>query len=487
MKLPTALIPKIKWPLAISASAIIAVLATIFSITHGISAVYPFLYFIPIILFVYVYPGKGVVFSLGISSIFIMLVYYFSGFDPAQVAVSTAWYVIFVTIGVVTSSLATDLRFEEKKYRGIFENSQAGIFTFDIQTMRILELNEKAAGLLKYARVDLINRDLSRILMDSVARDTFLKKIRENAQNDDVELLFNTRDGSVRQFLVSASRAPGNLVICSAIDITERKLAERVIQKAKDELEHRVHERTIELEKANEELKAEIKERKRYEDAIQLANRKLNTLSSITRHDILNQITAIIMYVSLSEEIVTNPDLLAHLKKIEQITELIQKQIRFTKDYQDIGISSPHWQNVASTINEALIDFDLGDVRIENDVGNLEIFADLLLVKVFYNLVENSLRHGMKTTLIRSSYRQTEDGIIIVFEDDGVGVPAIAKDRIFKREYFRNTGYGLFLSAEILSITGISIRETGETGKGARFEIHVQNDAYRFAETEENS
>jgi len=41
----------------------------------------------------------------------------------------------------------------------------------------------------------------------------------------------------------------------------------------------------------------------------------------------------------------------------------------------------------------------------------------------------------------------------------------------------------LFLSQEILSITGITITETGEPGKGARFEITVPKGAYRFTGT----
>ena len=75
--------------------------------------------------------------------------------------------------------------------------------------------------------------------------------------------------------------------------------------------------------------------------------------------------------------------------------------------------------------------------------------------------------------------RRGED-LALVYEDNGVGVPAAAKGRIFKREYFRNTGYGLFLASEILSITGITILENGETGKGARFEINVPKGAFRF-------
>ena len=477
---------QVYWAVTIGITIILSVYSTIYSLTHGIYEVYPFLYFLPIILFVYFYPHRGVIFSLIISTLFLLLVYYFSNFNPDLVAVSTAWFVIFVTIGVVTSSFAEGVRAEERKYMGIFENSQAGIFTFDLISLRILEMNRKCALMLTYDQADLIGKDLSTILVDSVNRDSFINEIKTHTHLAEIELFFCTHDGAVRQFLVSASRAQNNIVICSAIDITERQLAEHVIQKAKDDLEQRVLERTHELIRANAELTTEIQERKRFESAIQRANRKLNTLSSITRHDILNQITAIIMYLSLAEEMATDSTTRQHLQKIEQVTHLIQKQIRFASDYQNIGSSSPQWQSVAGTVKDAITDLDLCGITVDIALEGLEIYADFLLEKVFYNLIDNSLRHGEKVTVIRFSFKETPNGVIIYCEDNGVGVPTNAKERIFKREYYRNTGYGLFLAREILSITGLTIKETGEQGKGARFEIHGPQGAFRFSTPEDD-
>ncbi|WAI01786.1 hypothetical protein [Methanogenium organophilum] len=56
------------------------------------------------------------------------------------------------------------------------------------------------------------------------------------------------------------------------------------------------------------------------------------------------------------------------------------------------------------------------------------------------------------------------------------------KEKIFRREYFKHTGLGRFLSREILSITGLSIQEMGVAGQGARFVIHIPKGLFRFAE-----
>jgi K+-sensing histidine kinase KdpD len=104
-----------------------------------------------------------------------------------------------------------------------------------------------------------------------------------------------------------------------------------------------------------------------------------------------------------------------------------------------------------------------------------------LLEKVFYTLIENAIRHGKKVTDIVFSCREQENGLVVICEDNGEGIPLDHKKDIFNQKYFQHTGYGLYLTTTILKITGISISESGEPGKGARFEILVPKEAYRRA------
>jgi signal transduction histidine kinase len=138
-----------------------------------------------------------------------------------------------------------------------------------------------------------------------------------------------------------------------------------------------------------------------------------------------------------------------------------------------MGLREPQWQSVREVFLQAAPPLETPQITLSIDVGELTIYADPLLEKVFTNLMDNSFRHGGRITNIRLYYVEHPDAVSLIFEDNGVGVPTIEKELIFRRGYGKNTGYGLFLCREILALTGMSIRETGEPGKGARFEITV--------------
>ena len=68
----------------------------------------------------------------------------------------------------------------------------------------------------------------------------------------------------------------------------------------------------------------------------------------------------------------------------------------------------------------------------------------------------------------------------LLCEVNSVGIPVGRKEKIIDHGFGKNTGLGIALSREILDITGITMRETGEPGKGARFEMTVPKGAWRF-------
>ncbi|MEI7434038.1 MAG: PAS domain S-box protein, partial [Methanomicrobiales archaeon] len=224
----------------------------------------------------------------------------------------------------------------------------------------------------------------------------------------------------------------------------------------------------------------DITERKRAEEELQRTNKKLNLLSSITRHDITNQLTVLMGYLTVLEKKQPDPTLSEYFSKVKTTAERISSMIRFTQEYEAIGVNAPAWQECRTLVDTAVKQALLGKVMVKNDIpAGTEIFADPLVMKVFYNLMDNAVQYGGKITKIRFCVEESGDDHIVACEDDGEGIRADEKEMIFERGYGKNTGLGLALSREILSITGITIKETGEPGKGARFEIVVPKEAWR--------
>ena len=225
----------------------------------------------------------------------------------------------------------------------------------------------------------------------------------------------------------------------------------------------------------------DITERKRAEMALQQANKKLTTLSTITRHDINNQLSVILGYMDMLECKEHDPALTANFRIVSTAAQRIASMIQFTKEYENIGINPPAWQDCFTLVDTASKQVQLGKIKVKNDLAaGTEVFADPLFVKVCYNLMDNAVQYGKKITTIRFSFEVHNDDHVMVCEDDGVGIPVNEKVKIFERGFGKNSGVGLPLSREILSITGITITETSEPGSGARFEMAVPKDMYRI-------
>jgi PAS domain S-box-containing protein len=227
----------------------------------------------------------------------------------------------------------------------------------------------------------------------------------------------------------------------------------------------------------------DITDRKKDELALQEANRKLNLMSSITRHDINNQLTIFGGYLSLLETGGTSLKTGDVIRILQDANTKIQRILKFTREYQDVGVKAPVWQVLGGTIGTAKTPVDAGNVRFSygNACDEMEIYADPMLVRVFSNLIDNSLRHGETVSEIRVDCTVKDNYLVIVYEDNGIGISDKIRPVLFERGKGKNTGYGMFLIREILTITGFAITENGEHGKGVRFEIVVPAGSFRPA------
>ena len=219
----------------------------------------------------------------------------------------------------------------------------------------------------------------------------------------------------------------------------------------------------------------DITDRKRSGTAISEVIRRFNLLNSITHHDISNQLTVAKSFVALAQH--NKPEaVIGSLTRIENVIETIQWQIEFMRAYQDLGTHPAAWFSVNDLIQRAR----MGDIDVIVSCESVEIFADPMIERVFFNLFDNAIKYGERVTTISVGCERLGNSLVVAFADNGVGVPPTEKTRIFEKGYGKRSGLGLFLCREILSISGITITENGEFGKGARFEMTIPDGIYRL-------
>jgi signal transduction histidine kinase len=224
----------------------------------------------------------------------------------------------------------------------------------------------------------------------------------------------------------------------------------------------------------------DLTERKGMELKLMETNSKLKVMTSITRHDIKNQIMALEGYLALMDAKVAGGTRDPCLARAEAAAERISAMIEFTREYENIGVKAPVWQDVSSLVERCLREGRGGNIRYVNDIPKgVEVFADPMLGKVIQNLVQNAERHGGDVTDIRYSLDIVNGVGRLVCKDDGVGISPDQRDTLFSKGTNKEHGFGLFLSKEILGMTGITVSEEGDSGHGAKFVMTIPTEGIR--------
>lgn len=333
----------------------------------------------------------------------------------------------------------------EERYRTYIDNSPLGVFTVD-SAGNCKDANPAGCLMLGYSREEILSLPIvdrtNSGSGDGSLSSAFLKLKATGSIGIEVELV--KKDRELLPVILNAVRLSDDRYLGFCLDITERKQAGQ---------------------------------------ALAAARKKLSVLSTITNQDIQSAAFSLSAYLNLIKKENTDEKVRDYLEKETVLIQSIVKSLNFAKDYQDLGMQEPRWQNVEEIFIYAVSHLKFLDVTRTISLNSLEIYADSHLEKALFHIMQNTVKYGVRATEVRIYYQEHGESIRIIIEDNGVGIPRQEKEQIFERGYGKGSGFGLFLVREILSITGMMIRETGQEGEGARFEITVPKGAYRFPES----
>jgi PAS domain S-box-containing protein len=204
-------------------------------------------------------------------------------------------------------------------------------------------------------------------------------------------------------------------------------------------------------------------------------NEKLRVVEGLTRHDIRNKLCALNGRIYLlKKRFGGNQEALQHLMDMELVSQQMSRIMEFEKIYIQVGAEELKYVDVETHLNEAASLFsDLKGAKLINECHGLTVLADSLLRQLFYNLIDNTLKYGEKTSKIRVHYEEEENQLKLIYKDDGVGIPAEMKSNLFNEGYGKGTGYGLYLLKRMCEAYGWTIQETGKPGQGVQFMMEI--------------
>jgi len=384
---------------------------------------------------------------------------------------------------------------------------------------RFLYVNETACRTLGYTREELLSmgvRDIDPNLPEGVPPE--LREATKKAGSSRVETEHRTKDGRIIpvEVMVACIEYKGKEYHCSFVrDITERKRTEESLQKAYDEMEVRVKERTSKLTE-------EIAERKRAEEEQELLRNQLiqaqkmeaiGTLAGGIAHDFNNIMTVIKNLVSLAlNKAAKDPACTCYLEPIRDVSErginLVQQLLIFSQN-KPVVFSCFNLNDVIDDFLKIISTIISEDISIDNKLeqGLWDIKADRgRIEQVITNLIINSrdsmLMGGVITLRTENitlnadraaSIQGAHPGNFIcltVEEDTGKGMDKETIPHIFEPFFTtkapRGTGLGLSVVYGIVKELGGWINVASQPGRGSKFMVYlpVSTGSDRAAEKE---
>jgi signal transduction histidine kinase len=248
-------------------------------------------------------------------------------------------------------------------------------------------------------------------------------------------------------------------------DITDRKRAEMVLQKAHDELEIRVLERTRELEAKNAEM-----ERFAY------------TVS----HDLRSPLVTIQGFLGFLQEDVRDRDGEKIDADIEMISDAVEKMDYLLQDTLRLSRIGRVANPPEDVPFEDIVGDALGSISEMARSRGVEIslaeewpivHVDRLRIgETLVNLIENGIRYSadQPRPRVEVGWRKDDEETVFFVRDNGIGIDPGQQEKVFELFYKADpegegTGAGLAIVKRIIEVHGGRIWVESEEGEGSTF------------------
>jgi PAS domain S-box-containing protein len=404
--------------------------------------------------------------------------------DPDDPAAGVTFTALDVTERVQAEKT---LRESEEKWRSLAESSPDHIMNLDqdgkIRFINFTVNDLTAEGVLERPIYDFIPENYRGEVK------ACLERVRKTGRPDSYATEYKHSDGTMLYFssTVGPILLDGKVIgfTVSSRDVTLAKQAEVVLQKAHDDLELRVKQRTLELSKVNRDLKKQIQVREKTEKKLREHQQELQTLASELSlaeererrrfaenlHDTISQ-SLVMAHMKLESLTVdTLPGEVSD--SIRQINQMVGHALENTQTLT-FELSPPvlHRLGLGPAV-ESLADrlHSLHGLKVELvDHGPAEPLAEnigVLLFRAIRELLINVIKHaGMRTAKV--TITADSSNVVVDVEDQGAGFdPSAQKDRP------RREGFGLLNIQERLTHLGGSCTIQSKPGKGTRITLSV--------------
>jgi len=446
--------------LAIAALTVITLGINLLGMIQGFTVVLSHFLYFPIILAGYWYPRRGLLFSLAITGVYGILVFLLVPPAPLFDFVTLSRMAILVIVGGVVSLLSWNLSRSEQQLQDIIEFLPDPLFAIDREG-NVIAWNRAVEEMTGKPKAEMLGRGnceyslafyrerrpmLAGLILDAGERileqyPAVRRESRRFVAESYLPHFHGGRGAHLRFSATALQDTHGN--ITGAIE-SIRDISDQVMT----------------------------------ESALRNTGNRLNTLSGILRHDMSRILAVLYGQLRLGVMKFQDPGVIAFISGIKESAGSLKHQIDISREFRDLGTTPPAWIPVQQAIAQAAGQLDFGTISLRAWTERLFVFSDPHLSTVFYHILHNALKESTGVRNVIITYHIRKNGCAIIVEDDGTGIADAAKEQLFlKRE--DSFGRGLFLSHEILSITGMTIRETGTYQKGARFEILVPPEGYR--------